>query len=92
MLLPPGRRILGVSAVLACPAVLVAVLAALEGHLPEPVDVGRVVAAGVVFRARAEHHALPWLHPPRSGRPATRPLPEHEQSAETGDRGQNNSW
>lgn len=31
--------------------------------------------------------------PPRSGRPATRPLPEHEQSAETGTEGETiHSW
>jgi hypothetical protein len=62
MLLPLGRRVPGVGAVLACPAVVVAELAALEGHLPELADVGRVVGP-VVLRSGAEHHALPWLHP-----------------------------
>jgi hypothetical protein len=62
MLLPLGRRFPGVGAVLACPAVVVAELAALEGHLPELADVGRVVGP-VVLRSGAEHHALPWLHP-----------------------------
>ena len=64
MLLPTVRRRRRLPG-LARGAVLVAVVAALEGHLPEPADVGGVVAAaGVVLRAGAEHHALPrLLHP-----------------------------